>query len=424
MSHRIAPPVDTGSVHASVTVLVVLVGVGLLVGSTVAGAVPVDAGASENVTAGVSPGDVEIGEENQSLDLKFGTVEPGGAVDVYVNVTSLETVGVDLEDADVDVAEIHSANLTDVAVVDEGGTVTVRLSVEFHDDVDRAFAEARLTGLDTGEAEHATDLHHYVAVSDDRRVGENAPDESDRQSVSYDVVEPESSDGDGDGSGDDGPHTGVSPRDVEIGADGQTVSVRVAEATRDFVLEMDLSPLTEAGVSVDEAAVEVEETDRLNVTDASVVDGTVELDVAADAETGLIRFAVVGLDTGGATPTEELQYPLSVDGEPADPHESHTFDVFDPEERDDRTTRDGTVTPTLTPVSTDDPAGGDDAGGAGGETDEDSDTPETETTAGGTTADSATGATGDGFGPVVVVVALVAGVLGAVVRESLAKGRR
>jgi len=341
-------------------------------------------GATAAVEVDIAPEDVEVGDANQTLSLRLGNLEPGEPVDVYVNVTSLEMANVGLDGAGVAVAGTAGASVSDAAVVDENGTVTVRLSVVPDEDSEQAAVELRVTGLDTGDAEPATDLRHYAAVDDERRVGENAPDADDRQSRPYDVDSP--------AEGETGSelHTMVAAHDVETGADEQALTVRVAEAAGEFVLGVDVTPLTGAGVAVDSATVAVDETHRMNVTDATLADGTVELRVVPDDETGMVRVRIDGLDTGDATPTSGLAYPVSVDGEPADPDESTSFDVVDPSQRTDEQPGTRTVTPMPSPTPDESTPGSD-----------------------GTAGDGSTGADGPGFGPAGAVGAVVAAALAA-----------
>lgn len=371
--------------------LIVITAVGLL---ATGGAV-----AAEDVRLDVATSAVDIGDESQALNFRLGGIEPGNTVDVYVNVTSLESANIALDDVGIEVGDaVVGASVTDTEVVKEDETVVVRVSITLDEDAERAAIETYLTGLDTGDADPTTDLQHYAAISDVERVGDNAPDKDDQRSTPYDVIDPAEAD----------LHTQVSPQSVEIGTDEQAMVVRVAEATDDFVLRIDLTPLTEADVEINNAAIDVEETYGFDITDTTLTDGVIELRVAVEDEGGGLHFRMIDLETDDATPTEDLTYPVFVDGEPADPEKSSSFDVFNPGERDDNDQHDeATPMPTHeeyheTPVDSsisEDPA----AGGEGGDENTDKNSGANDTDPPGVEA--------PGFGPVVAILATVVAVL-------------
>lgn len=382
------------SLRAATTALVVATAVVLATG--VAGALVVTgeaaATASASTAGGDDPtidlaaGDVEIGEDEQSLDFRLGPVEPGGEVDVYVDVTRLTEANVNLDDADIAIQEVDRASVTADRIVQQDGAVVVHLTLDLEDGVDRTHVRSQVTGLNTDDAEHTTDLRHYAAVDDDERFGDDAPGPGDTESTPYDVFDPAERD----------PDLRVGPHDLDVGDDSQTVTVRGSDVTRDFRLGVDVRPLTDAGVDIQGADVVVGDAEGVTVTSATMTDGQIELALDAEAETIRLVFQVVDVDADDATPTEDLTYPVFVDGEPADREESTPFSVVDPDERDDEVWN-GQDTPAPAPQPEPEPDPDPDPGGP-----VEDDPPSIEA---------------HGFGPVVAALAVVlAAVVGARMR--------
>lgn len=137
-----------------------------------------------------TPDDIEAGDETQAIDgLTIDLDEPGADnVDVYINVTALETANIDLDSLNVNVGTVDGADLVDQDVTQDETTV-VRLTFDAAEDADSITVESvTLDQLATSEAVDTSGLTYDVAHSDEERVGDEAPDSSDAQTAPFDVI--------------------------------------------------------------------------------------------------------------------------------------------------------------------------------------------------------------------------------------------
>lgn len=134
-----------------------------------------------------------VGDNTQAItDLHVKGTEPGAnGVDVYINVTSLQAANVGLDSLNVQVSEwaVHNATHIDQNVHQNNGNTTVRLRFDVADS-HTAFTVDVLTllQLDTDSAVPTDDLYHYVSVSDEERLGNDAPGVGDEPTTTYGVA--------------------------------------------------------------------------------------------------------------------------------------------------------------------------------------------------------------------------------------------
>ncbi|MUV87249.1 PGF-CTERM sorting domain-containing protein [Natronomonas sp. CBA1123] len=143
--------------------------------------------------------DIETGEQTQTVsDIEVTNTDPGAdGVDVYINVTALETadVGVDSLNIDIDDANVTNANVTDQNVNQNNGNTVVRLTFDVQDNETAFTVESfQLVQLDTENATTTDGLTYDVVSSDSERLGSDAPDSEDSQTESFAIVDGDSED--------------------------------------------------------------------------------------------------------------------------------------------------------------------------------------------------------------------------------------
>lgn len=171
-----------------------------------------------------TPENIEAGEETQEIEgIAVDLEEPGADnVDVYINVTSLETANIDLDSINVDVGSVTDAEHTDTDVNQDDGNTVVRVTFDADENADSFTVDSvTLTQLATGDADEMTGLTYDVAHSDEELVGDAAPDADDHQTAAFDII---TDDGATDDSTDDGADTDDSTTtdddaDADDGAD-------------------------------------------------------------------------------------------------------------------------------------------------------------------------------------------------------------
>lgn len=298
-------------------------------------------GSTQASISGLSPTDLEHGETTQTIHV--GGRIPDGTTELAVNLTPLSAVGVDLSGATVSVNQSAGGLEADPAIERDDGEpwLRVRLSA----DGETAFRlDLRLRGLDTTDAGVA--WLRYGATVDGASVESNRfrvepagmPDL--RSSV-------------------EGEPLVTNRTDLR-----QRVDLRVFDAAEDtpVTVTLDLAPLAEAGVPVRDAAVGAEVVDGDLVLADVRRDGTrVVLEgTTGTADVSTVEVVLSGLDTRGATPARDLQYPLTVEA-PAGSKTlgSEPFSLYRPDEAPTPTT---TIvespTATETATSAGSPAGG------------------------------------------------------------------
>lgn len=151
------------------------------------------AAAGEAAAPAGSPADVQAGDDTQAITgLEVTNTDPGeDGVDVYINVTSLETANVGLDSLNVNItdADVQGATVTDTNVNRNNGNTTVRLTFNVTDDATSFTVERlELVQLQTSDATATEGLTYYVAVSDQERLGNDAPNEDDVESGSFSVA--------------------------------------------------------------------------------------------------------------------------------------------------------------------------------------------------------------------------------------------
>lgn len=178
------------------------------------------AAAYGTATDGGAPADVAVGDDTQTISGVAVTVDSAGqdGVDVYYNVTALETAGVGLDSLGVDVGEVDGAEQVDQNVNRNNGYTTVRVTFDVNEGTESfTVSEITLTGLDTSGAEPTENLDYEVAVDSEERTGTDAPGASDASTDAFAVVET-TDDGSATGTTDDVDETDA-PDDGDDGDD-------------------------------------------------------------------------------------------------------------------------------------------------------------------------------------------------------------
>lgn len=266
---------------------------------------------SPTITA-VSPTDIEHGDTTQLI--RIGGRVPAGTSEMAIDITPLSEAGVDLSNASVAVNRSQD-NMQVTATIDRRGERT-RVRIEFKTTTETSFRLAlRLRQLQTATADQT--WVRYNATAGDQAV------ESNRFRI-------ESS---------DMPGVGLSfdSESLILGQPEETqrfrVSVFDAQPDTPVSIRIDISSLREANVSLSELE-----------TDASVVEGdavlqgvtrsndtiTVEARIPSEGRTSF-EINLTGLDTRGATATEERRYRVTLDA-PAGSKtiESESFGIYPP----------------------------------------------------------------------------------------------
>jgi PGF-CTERM protein len=151
------------------------------------------AAAADVTSPAGEPADIEVGEETQEITgLEVTNTDPGeDGVDVYVNVTALESANVSVDSLNVNVSDdgVTNATVTDQNVNQNNDNTTVRMTFDVEDNA-TSFTVDRfeLVQLGTANASETGELTYYVAASDQERTGNDAPNEDDVASASFSIV--------------------------------------------------------------------------------------------------------------------------------------------------------------------------------------------------------------------------------------------
>lgn len=150
--------------------------------------------AGDVTTPAGTPADLETGTETQTISNLTVTNTSAGedGVDLYLNVTALETADVGLDSLDVQVndSNVTNANLSDQDVSTEANNTVVRLTFDVAGNETTFTVDGlRLGQLDTGNASATENLSYDVASGDEERVGSDAPGTDDAQTESFAVVD-------------------------------------------------------------------------------------------------------------------------------------------------------------------------------------------------------------------------------------------
>lgn len=180
-------PVRTATTRALKSLLLAVVVAFALVGG--AGL----AAAGDATEPAGEPSDIEAGDDVQAVaDLTVTDTDSGeDGVDVYVNVTALESADIGLDSLNVEVGDddVEGATLVDQNVAQDSDNTTVRMTFDVdEDETEFTVEEFALVQLDTTDASASEDLRYHVAVDDDERVGDQAPNESDASSDTFSVL--------------------------------------------------------------------------------------------------------------------------------------------------------------------------------------------------------------------------------------------
>jgi hypothetical protein len=186
-------------------------------------------------------GDVTVETTVQPIyDLRVNDTAVGqDGVDVYINVTSLKAADFDLDSLNVRVNEsdVNNATLVDQNVNQNDGNTTVRATFDV-DEGHTAFSvdAVWLTQLGPGNADPTEDLRHYIAVSGEERLGDEAPNRNDAVTESYSVLSEQDPDADGVMNADFNGETETENTSSGVGAGVTAVAVLAALALLAVVL--------------------------------------------------------------------------------------------------------------------------------------------------------------------------------------------
>jgi hypothetical protein len=302
-----------------------------LAGLLVASAVPLAAGpaAAQTFDASVSPDDIVHGDARQSMEVFVRNVDTEQSF--VVNVTPLAAAGVDLSAASARAVNLDRdrlrANATLVGSANGTARVRVRVAPASGDPIRDGEFRLVLDDLNTTDAAH-TRLSYPVTYADVRQ-----------SSPRFDLADPEL------------PWVGPLTRTDWLvtgranASQPVTVSLLEVPVNTSATVRIDLSPLSDRGVSLTNATLVV----RDRPLDATVRDVGLNGSVATftlrtDTRDPRVDVVVRGVDTRGASPADPLRYPVTV-GVPAGTVTDSTkpFGLYAP-----------TDTPTPTPPPTPD----------------------------------------------------------------------
>jgi hypothetical protein len=259
---------------------------------------PGSASASRSVWVNVEPGDVTHGETEQSMDVLVE--EPPDDFAFVVNVSSLADAGVDLTNASVDVDQPEDATVN-ATLTRVDGDVLVRVELDTDDTPGDLRFEMTLTGMATENASH-TRLSYDVQYGDQRR-----------GTRTFDLRNP------------DLPWVSTLTRADRLLSGERNASQRVrvvlddVPATDAAMVRVDLSALTDRGVSLSAATVDatpVEPDRNGRLRDVELDGDTVVFTLGTAEETDFtIEFWLRGLDTRGADPADRLRHAVTFEGD-------------------------------------------------------------------------------------------------------------
>lgn len=273
---------------------------------------------------GFSAQDIEVGDDDQRVTVTLSNVDPGDEVDVYIDATSLTAANVNVADISL-IADVTRASsgweVTDAELTVEED-VLIRVTATVGTDAERGDGRGSiridLTGLDTSDAEHSTDLEHHLALSPPEQ--EEAPSFTNSQTATYDVIDPDELENILD----------IAPDDIRAGDTEQRLAGRILHPTSVFVLAIDITPLREAGIGIDDADIIVDapqDADDFAITDVSIEAGVVRLRFEVSSGTAGFDCRITNLDTEELEPTDGITYPIFTGERPSDPQRSSSFDV-------------------------------------------------------------------------------------------------
>ena len=277
-------------------------------------------------TVDLYPGDVEIGDVEQSLAIAVAGID-GDRLTVCVDLSAVESASIDLDAAGVDEerSDLHHAELVDAAIED------AELLTIFELDEDALRGTIVVGGLETDGADaRSASAYSVTMTANDDPVYEGESDP-------FDVVDPDERE----------PELSLRPGRLERGAREQQLRLGVEGApTDELVAEVNVGELSTIGVGTDElAAVDpvgegaTVETVELHERDG---DPIVRFVVDPDAERFDVGVTLTGLDASDAESDREIGYyaTIGADGDPGIPTEENhdargTVTLIDSPDADD-----------------------------------------------------------------------------------------
>lgn len=283
----------------------------LLIGTVAAAPV---VSAQEDAFADVLVDDIVIGESEQ----QFGPMRAAEFTEdvdelvIEIDLGILETHGVEISDAEVDITSEAIRGATIASATVENGLINlVFVPHDSNDDNVIKIEEFHLTGLDTSNAEPASDLEYPVEFSEGQA-------DVDR----FDIVDPETV------------IPTVEPERLFAEAQSQRVTIKDIRPTRGNVsIELDVTVLESHGVTLDDLSVEVD-ADGGMVLNKTSKHGIITAVIAPSPETVLfdVRIELRGLDTSGLVSEDrivatDVTYAATIEGDGADDVDVRTFDI-------------------------------------------------------------------------------------------------
>lgn len=278
-------------------------------------------------------GDLVIGDTEQTLGpiRAAGFDEDVEEVTIEIDLSVLEDHGVDVSNADVDLADedVHDATLSS-ANVEDG---VVRIVVDVDDRIGFAVDRFELTGLDTTSATHAEEIEYDVGFSEGEGVSDGA----------FALLDP------------DEVTPTVSPSELMLERGDQRITVAdLQPAGEPITVEIDLGVLSEYDVDL-EGLTATAESDAAGVDEATVEDGVVTVVAAPDDDVALFDLTVTvegfTVPDGVDDPlvAEEVYYEATVSGDADDAVDVEPFRTYaetptpvpDPDPSDDESPDDG-----------------------------------------------------------------------------------
>lgn len=273
---------------------------------------------------GFSASDIRRDDDEQRITVSLSNVEPGEEVDVYVDVTSLTEASMGVDDFGcVSESPRPGWSVTDEElIVDEQILFRVTATVESDEDYVEDIGNIRmeLFRLGTETVEHMSDLQHYATLSP----ADEEPDFENADTATYDVIDPAELEN----------LLAIAPQDIRAGDTEQEVFREIGHATSEIDLGIDINPITEAGVDIDDAGVVVDmvgggdrNEETVEVISASITDGVVRIHFEVEAESIAFEFEITNLETDDVERTEDITYPIFTGERPPDPQRSRPFEI-------------------------------------------------------------------------------------------------
>lgn len=276
----------------------------------------------------VTVSSIERGDESQRVSITLTDVERGAEFPVYINIASFEEANIDNEElgviADIDLM-IGGMGwvVSDAEISSNKEIIKITVAVEDDDQTDdQGGLEINLIELRTDDIEHGREFQHTVTVATD---GEDEPDFDAGEMASYEIIDPEELEN----------VLTVLTDNIRVGENEQSLQGSIDHATSDIPFRIDITPLREVGVDIEDADVEIEAIEN-NLTDdvedvevsmEEVVDGIVRLHFTTEADVVRFSFRVINLDTEDAEATDGITYPIYTGEQPEEPEESRSFSI-------------------------------------------------------------------------------------------------